>query len=176
MTGIIDGEFAETKTVVHVGNGLDIDGSDLSEYVQDIRSMNGGPQIILRFQNGFGASVIQNSYSYGGSDGLWELAVTRYRNDDQDSWGLCYDTEITDDVMGRLTPQDISRTLRAIRDLDTRGRVRRQAPSEIAKRQRTSLVEEQAEISRKMGELARRMSKVSEELVLLNQTYEFEED
>ena len=49
-------------------------------------------------------------------------------------------------------------------------------PSELIIRRRQALTEEQQEISRKMGELARRMSKVSEELVLLNQTYEFDEE
>lgn len=49
-------------------------------------------------------------------------------------------------------------------------------PSELIIRRRQALTEEQQEISRKMGELARRMSKVSEELILLGQTYRFEED
>ena len=32
-------------------------------------------QKIYKFPNGYGASVIKGPYSYGGPDGLWELAV-----------------------------------------------------------------------------------------------------
>lgn len=49
-------------------------------------------------------------------------------------------------------------------------------PSELIIRRRQALIEEQEEICRKMGYLARRLSKVSEELVLLGQTYRFEEE
>lgn len=176
MTEIIDGEFSQTKDLVPVGYNLNIDGSDLAEYVQDIRSLNGGPQILLRFPNGFGASVIQNSYSYGGSEGLWEVGVTRYRSDDPDDWMLCYDTDVTEDVVGHLIPEQVTETLRQVRALDVRGMLPRQVPPGHVIARRMSLSEEQAEISRKMGELARRMSKVSEELALLDQTYGFDEE
>jgi len=53
----------------------------------------GGVQHVYRFPNGYGASVIQGTYTYGGPDGLWEVAVLKGEN-------LCYDTPITDDVLG----------------------------------------------------------------------------
>lgn len=62
---------------------------------------NHGPQHRFVFANGYGASVIQNEMSYGHDLGLWELAVTR-------DGGLCYSTPITDDVIGRLTEQDVA--------------------------------------------------------------------
>ena len=52
------------------------------------------------FPNGYGVSVIRNEYSYGGRDGLYELAVLH--NDE-----LCYTTPITDDVIGHLTPERV---------------------------------------------------------------------
>lgn len=45
---------------------------------------------------------------------LWELAVLVF---DDDMWELTYDTEITDDVEGYLTDQDVLNLLRRIRDL-----------------------------------------------------------
>lgn len=71
----------------------------------------GGPHWEFRFDNGYGASVISNPYSYGGDSGLFELAV-------RDREGaLCYDTPITSDVLGYLTEEKVNETLAAIADL-----------------------------------------------------------
>lgn len=45
-------------------------------------------------------SVIRSSMTYGGSEGLFELAMLR--NDK-----CCYDTPITDDVRGWLSEEDV---------------------------------------------------------------------
>lgn len=70
-----------------------------------------GVQYEYTFPNGYGASVIKHSYSYGGKDGKWELAVLK---DDE----LCYDTSITNDVLGHLTTGEVNVILDKIRDLD----------------------------------------------------------
>lgn len=57
--------------------------------------MFGGYNKIFEFDNGYGASVICNDMSYGGSSGLFEVAVMK------DGY-LCYDTPITRDVEGFL--------------------------------------------------------------------------
>jgi hypothetical protein len=82
------------------------------------RPMNMGVQKIYRFANGFGASVIQGPYSYGGSEGLWELGVIRFDGDD---WRLTYDTAITEDVLGYQTDSEIADLLRRIDSLDASG-------------------------------------------------------
>ena len=51
--------------------------------------------------------VRPNGGSYGNEDGLWELGVT------QDG-SLTYDTPITDDVIGRLTEDEVQTTLAQI--------------------------------------------------------------
>ena len=69
-----------------------------------------GIQYLFSFPNGYGASVLRNSFTYGGKRGLYELAVI-FDGD------LCYDTEITDDVLGYLTVEDVLNTLEKIKKL-----------------------------------------------------------
>ena len=71
-----------------------------------------GIQKLYQFNNGYGASVIKHNGSYGGKKGLWELAVL-----DADG-GLCYDTDITSDVIGHLNDPQVDELLRKIKDLD----------------------------------------------------------
>lgn len=62
----------------------------------------------IQFENGFGVSVIKHKYSYGGPDGLYELAIL-------DSDGeITYDTPITDDVIGYLTEDGVTALLAEI--------------------------------------------------------------
>lgn len=65
-------------------------------------------QYRFKFGNGYGASVIRGQFTYGGSSGLWELAVVG-----QDGQ-LDYETPITDDVLGYLSESDVTETLDAI--------------------------------------------------------------
>ena len=74
---------------------------------------NGGIQKIYKFDNGYGASVIRHEFSYGHEDGLWELAVLHFSDDDD--WNIDYSTPITDDVLGYLSDEDVERTLKEIR-------------------------------------------------------------
>jgi len=61
-----------------------------------------GKKARMHFNNGYGVSVVSHNFSYGGKDGLYELAVL-------DSNGeLTYTTPITSDVLGYLTPDDVT--------------------------------------------------------------------
>jgi len=85
---------------------MDLVNTDFSKFMHLNRphpADMGGHQIVLRFPNGFGASVVRSPHSYGGSDGLFELAVVLFDNED---YYLTYDTPITDDVIGHLTQND----------------------------------------------------------------------
>lgn len=79
------------------------------------RIYGGGPQRIYRFENGYGASVISNVYSYGGTSGMMELAVLKY--DDAGEWHLTYETPVTDDVLGHLAEPEVQDLLAKIRAL-----------------------------------------------------------
>lgn len=70
-----------------------------------------GDQYKFSFENGYGASVIQHEYSYGGNEGLWELAVLDFAGD------LTYDTEITDNVIGYLNEREVEELLNRIKSL-----------------------------------------------------------
>ena len=73
--------------------------------------MGNGVQGVVMFDNGYGASVVQTDYSYGGRLGLYELAILDKNGE------LTYDTPITDDVIGYLTPEQVTEKLIEIQDL-----------------------------------------------------------
>lgn len=79
---------------------------------------NGGIQKIYRFANGYGASVIQSEFSYGGTEGKWELAVVTFENEKPNSFHITYQTPITSDVLGYLSQYDVDRYLEEINDLE----------------------------------------------------------
>jgi hypothetical protein len=77
-------------------------------------AIHGGIQKLYRAKNGYGASVVRHSFSYGASRGLWELAVITFPTSTSDNFYLVYDTPITDDVMGDLTQDDVDALLERI--------------------------------------------------------------
>ena len=84
-----------------------------------------GTQKLYRFQNGYGASVVQfmiGSFegSYGAENGLWELAVVVFESPDSERFKLSYETPITDDVLGRLTEYEVENVLNQIEALPTK--------------------------------------------------------
>ena len=65
----------------------------------------------VMFDNGYGASVVVGPHTYGGEDGLYELAVL-------DSNGnLTYETPVTGDVEGYLSEDDVTKLLEQIQNL-----------------------------------------------------------
>ena len=78
--------------------------------VESNDNVNGGIQKVYKFPNGYGASVIKGPYTYGGKKGLWELAVLKGEE-------LCYDTDITSDVIGHLNDPEMDAVLRQIERL-----------------------------------------------------------
>lgn len=83
----------------------------------DLSYFRNGVQYLFKFPNSLGASVIKHTSSYGYSEDLWELGVIRFGTDD-DVWDLDYETEITCDVIGFLTDEDVRDLLKRIKELD----------------------------------------------------------
>jgi hypothetical protein len=79
-----------------------------------------GVQAVVMFDNGYGASVVQTTYSYGGKHGFYELAVLRagprYADDPTD-WEIDYATPVTNDVLGWLSKRSVTAALKAIQAL-----------------------------------------------------------
>lgn len=77
----------------------------------EFKPFQGGVAGSIMFDNGYGVSVVSHKYSYGGEKGLYELAIL-------DSDGkLTYDTEITNDVLGYLTPVAVNKYMIMVQDL-----------------------------------------------------------
>ena len=69
-----------------------------------------GTQAVMEFDNGYGVSVITGPIAYGGDHGLYELAVLKGAS-------LCYDTPVTDDVIGHLSPAEVSEKMAEVQTL-----------------------------------------------------------
>lgn len=77
----------------------------------EFKPFQGGVAGSVMFDNGYGVSIVSHKYSYGGEKGLYELAIL-------DSDGkLTYDTEITNDVLGYLTPVAVNKYMIMVQDL-----------------------------------------------------------
>ena len=71
------------------------------EFIELDPHMNGVAARIM-FENGYGVSVVCHSFSYGGEKGLYELAVLDVDGE------ITYDTDVTDNVIGHLTPEVVT--------------------------------------------------------------------
>lgn len=67
------------------------------------------------FNNGYGISIIRNFVSYTSTDILnFEIAVLKGT---KEQFSICYDTGITDDVIGYCTPKKITKIMEQIQNL-----------------------------------------------------------
>ena len=81
------------------------------QFVRHNDRYTNGIRARLFFPNGYGVSVISNNYSYGGREGLYETGVLDTAGD------LCYSTPVTDDVIGWLSEDDVSRVMKEVQEL-----------------------------------------------------------
>jgi hypothetical protein len=84
-------------------------------------SFGEGVHGLLFFPNGYGVSVVRyknpisKSFgSYTSNDGEWEVAVI---TGNKDKWELCYDTDITNDVLGHLTEGEVDWVMLQVQQL-----------------------------------------------------------
>ena len=95
---------------------LILNHEDFETYLVKMSSLYDGIQYMFRFENNYGASVVKHFGSYGHEDDLWELAVIKF-DAETGEWNLTYDTEITDDVLGCQTDEEIRDLLKRIKEL-----------------------------------------------------------
>tara|TARA_R100000152_G_C6782293_1_gene219622 strand:+ start:764 stop:1087 length:324 start_codon:yes stop_codon:yes gene_type:complete len=74
------------------------------------------------FSNNRGISIIRNEFTYGGTEGLYEIAVVAWWTDKKGNkdHAVDYSTEITDDVIGHLTMEDVEKIAERIKKLSPR--------------------------------------------------------
>ena len=85
-----------------------------------------GGHLVFRFDNGYGASVIDRPMLEWSEPGIYELAVVEFDADGR--WWLTYDTAITSDVE-RGTADEIREMLRRVAELPAKPPIEDQAPS-----------------------------------------------
>lgn len=73
--------------------------------------LDGTEHYEFHFPNYYGASVIRGPFSYGGPEGMYELAVLRKR---RKYWEITYKTPLTGDVIGYLEYDDVVKLLKTI--------------------------------------------------------------
>ena len=70
-----------------------------------------GVKCKMVFENGYGVSVVSHTHSYGGTKGLFEIAVLGKDGD------LTYDTPVTSDVIGYLNPEEVTKIMEQVQEL-----------------------------------------------------------
>ena len=82
--------------------------------VEGISILDEGQQLLYRFENNYGASVIYHYRSYGFEEGLFELGVIQWK---ENQCHLTYSTKITNDVIGYLSVKRVENLLKKIKEL-----------------------------------------------------------
>jgi hypothetical protein len=80
---------------------------EYNKYIIDFNSINSGMQLLLRFDNNYGLSILCHSFSYGRDEDKFEIAVIKFNSEDNKDWNICYDTDITDDVLAYQSKEDV---------------------------------------------------------------------
>ena len=81
------------------------------KFVDVVVLYNPGIRSRMMFENGYGVSVVSTKMSYGGKQGLYEVAIL---NSDGE---ITYDTPITDDVVGWLTKDGVTDIMAQVQNL-----------------------------------------------------------
>tara|TARA_Y100000310_G_scaffold28231_1_gene26888 strand:- start:312 stop:623 length:312 start_codon:yes stop_codon:yes gene_type:complete len=80
---------------------------------------------IVKFDNGYGLSVVKHGYSYGGSKGLYEVGLVEFFDSGDENWNLIYNDELGySDVVGWLTPEDVDAEIEKVSNASSDLRVK----------------------------------------------------
>lgn len=78
------------------------------------RPQDSGVAARYTFPNGYSVSVVRGDFTYGGREGLYELAVLH-------DGAIVYDTPVTNDVLGWLGEGDVTERMNEVATLPRRG-------------------------------------------------------
>jgi hypothetical protein len=82
------------------------------EFIDLEDSLYNGVRCRVQFPNGYGASIVRHNFSYGGKEGLYELAVLGKDGE------LHYDNPVANgDVRGYLSEDDVTKLIKEIQQL-----------------------------------------------------------
>jgi hypothetical protein len=73
-------------------------------------TIGNGLQAVMNFDNNYGVSVVKFNGSYGFHQDLWEVAIL-YTD------AITYNTDITDDVLGHQTDEDVTEVMKKVQKL-----------------------------------------------------------
>ena len=73
-----------------------------------LKTISYNKQAVCIFDNGYGCSVIIGKFTYGGKDELYALAVLDNKGK------FCYDTPVTNGLIGWLTSEQITKKMKEI--------------------------------------------------------------
>lgn len=110
----LQGRMTESKTPLQYDKYKDYYTENKNNNKKESIWRNGIHQWMFKFENEYGASVIKHYGSYGFERDLFELAVIKFDGND---FNLCYETPITDNVIGNLTNDEVLDCLERIRKL-----------------------------------------------------------
>ena len=113
----------------------------------EVNNPFGGYQIVFRFPNNLGASVVRHMDSYGGKQRLWELAVIGFSAKDPESkdWVITYETGVSADVLGYLTEEAVDLLLIKIHALEVSEELAARIEEQIAECQQAKAANEDDE-------------------------------
>jgi hypothetical protein len=80
----------------------------------ELNRIHGGLQLILRYPNGYGASIVQHENSYGGENNGTEFEVAAIEFEDDVNWSIYYDFS---DIQGFLTLAEVKEIANKIKTI-----------------------------------------------------------
>jgi hypothetical protein len=98
------GKNKEETKVMKKFEDLEFDKLSDEPYMSGVRSR-------MMFENGYGVSVVSHTFSYGGKDGLFEIAVLDKQGE------ITYKTPVTNDVIGYLKPEEVTEIMEHVQKL-----------------------------------------------------------
>ena len=82
------------------------------DLVFESHSIGRGQHAVLEFDNGYGVSVLLGDMFYSNGVDTYELGVLA-------NGYLCYETPITDDVLGRVTEEEITKIMKELQSYES---------------------------------------------------------